>query len=189
MAHYVAKLFESSTPNAEVLGQTVMAFTSNIEADAVVPILPKYGLDDVQADVWYPHQSWLNVLRDISALPGGSSTLVAFGQKVVETAAMPPDIDSIPKILNTLNVIHHINLRNVSPEEGYAIEVLGDKHYLVYHNTSNPNDAIYGFIWGLVARYCSPAEDFLVRQIENTKSDEQPGSVFEVRWGTRGSLK
>jgi len=182
---HIAKLFEASAPDAEVLGQTVMAFRSNIEANAIAPLLAKYGLDHIEPEAWYLHQSWFNVLRDISLMPCGISMLSAFGRKVVETAVMPPNIDSIPKVLGMLNVIHHINLRNVSPEEGYAVEMLSDKHYLVYHNTGNPNDTIYGFISGLVERYKHPTDEVSVQIVENKKAVEKPGSVFEIKWKTR----
>jgi len=181
MTQYIATPFVAGTPEAIVLGQVVQAFAENLEADVVRPLLPKYGLDNIDPEKWYPHQSWMNVLRDLSEMPGGSNALVALGKKVVETAVMPPEIDSIPKILNALHAIHHLNLRNVPAEEGYTIEVVSEQVYRVIHNTPNPRDAIYGFIWGLAQRFRSPGEPFTVRIIES----EYPGGVFEVEWGNK----
>jgi hypothetical protein len=183
MARYIAKPFVAGTPEALVIGQTVQAFSSNLEADIILPLLPKYGLDNINPDKWYPHQSWMNVLRDLSTAPGGNMALVAFGKQVAQSAVMPPEIDSIPKVLELLHTIHHMNLRNVPAEEGYVIKQVGNQHYLVYHNTPNPLDAIYGFLWGLAARFKQPGERFVVRMIENPNPNEIPGAVYEIKWG------
>jgi hypothetical protein len=183
MAQYVAKPFVAGSPNALVLGQTVAAFSSNLHADQIAHILPKYGLDNIDPEKWYPHQSWMNVLKELSQGSNSDSALVAFGKEVVRTAVMPPELDSIPKVLHALHAIHHANLRNIPAEEGYQIEELGERHYLVYHNTPNPDTAIYGFLWGLMARFKHKDEIFVVRQIDNPKPDKKPGSVYEVKWG------
>lgn len=176
---YIAKPFVAGTPEALVLGQVVQAFLSNLEAHLIEPLLPKHGLDNIDPEKWYPHQAWLDTLKDLSEMPGGSTALVAFGKKVVETAAMPPEIDSIPKVLAALQAIHHLNLRNIPAEEGYWLEEKEDNVIHVYHNTPNPQDAIYGFLWGLAQRFRAPGERFVVKIIQT----EHPGGVFEVRWG------
>ncbi|MCU0476170.1 MAG: hypothetical protein MUC99_08700 [Anaerolineae bacterium] len=178
MTGYVAKAFVAGTPEAEVLGQVVQAFAQNLEAEVIEPILPKYGLDNIDPEKWYPHQSWMNVLRDLSETPGGSIALVAFGKKVVETAMMPPELDSIPKVLHALHTIHHLNLRNIPAEEGYRIEEVSERLYRVHLNTPNPLDAMYGFIWGLAQRFRAPGEPFTVRIVDDT----HPG-ILEVSWG------
>lgn len=176
---YIAKPFVAGTPEALVLGQVVQAFLSNLESYVIQPLLPKYGLENIDPEKWYPHQSWFNVLKELSEMPGGSTALVAFGKKVVETAVMPPEINSIPKILAALHAIHHMNLKNIPADEGYWLEEVEDQVIYVYHNTPNPPDAIYGFIWGLVQRFRAPGEAFMVRILPS----DHPGGVFEVRWG------
>lgn len=183
MGTYAAKPFVAGTPEAIVAGQTVSAFLDNLQAEEIAPILPKYGLENIDPDKWYPHQAWLDVLHEISTMDNASTNLVAFGKKVVQTAVMPPEIDSIPSVLNLLHTIHHLNLQNVPEEEGYAIEEVGPNHYHVYHNTPNPSDAIYGFLWGLVARYKAQNEVFIVREIRNPNPAQNPGTLFDVRWG------
>jgi hypothetical protein len=183
MTQYVAKPFVAGTPEALVLGQTVAAFSSNLQAEEIAHLLPKYGFDQIDPEKWYPHQNWMNLLQEISQITDGETSLVAFGKEVVRTAAMPPELDSIPKVLDALHAIHHINLRNIPEEEGYKIEHLGEGHALVYHNTPNPDTAIYGFLWGLAARFKAPNETFTVVQVPNPKPDEIPGTVFEVKWG------
>jgi len=185
MAPYKAVPFVAGAPNAEVIGQTVMAFAENFQADEIAPLLPKHGFATIDPDKWYLHQQWMDVLKELSTLPNATSNFVAFGRSVVEKAILPPEMDSIPKALNALHAIHHLNLRNVPEEEGYRIKVLGDTHYLVYHNTPNPDDGIYGFIWGMCARFKKPDEIFSVHVVENPNPDEEPGTIFDVTWGPR----
>jgi len=182
---YVAKPFVAGSPEALVIGQTVLAFSQNLEAEVIAPLLPKHGLGDVDPEKWYPHQAWMDVLKDVNDHFGGraSQAFVAFGKQVVENVVMPPEIQTIPDVLNALHAIHHLNLQNVPEDEGYVVEQLGDKHYMVYENTPNPSYAIYGFIWGLVARYCPDDEDFVVEIVDNPKPAETPGTAFEIQWG------
>src|SRR5215207_2565726 len=84
------------SPQSEISGRLVLAFTQNLHRDEMRPILLKYNLEPTDPDGWYPQQRLLDVFRDIQA--GNSNvaqTLVAIGMKGAETAAYPPEIDSI----------------------------------------------------------------------------------------------
>lgn len=181
---YVAEPFVAGTPEAEVVGQIVLAFAENLEADVVEPLLPKHGLGDIDPEAWYKHQQWFDVLKEVETNEGGqaSSTFVAFGRAAVEKAVMPPEIKTIPQVLNLLHDIHHMNLRNIPEEEGYTIEQVAPGHVLVLHNTPNPDDAIYGFLWGLASRFKGENESFRVTKVDNHAPDKCR-SVFEVKWG------
>jgi len=182
---HVAKAFIAGTPQAEVIGQTVLAFSENMQADIIAPLLPKHHLTQIDPKVWYPHQNWLNVLRDLEIQLGSrsSATFVAFGKEVVSTAVMPQAIKSIPDVLMALHDIHHLNLRNIPKDEGYGIEKRDEREYQVYHNTPNPDDVIYGFLWGLAARYKRLAEQFAVRRLSQNPRPEICRSTFLVTWG------
>lgn len=180
---YIAKPFVAGTPQAEVIGQAVIAFSENLVSDQIAPLLPKHGLEDVDPEAWYPHQSWMNVLKDIQDMPGASTAFVAFGRQVVKAAVMPPEMKTIPDVLNALHAIHHMNLRNIPEEEGYYIEQISPQHYRVHHNTPNPEDAIYGFIWGLAARFRGDGEEFSVRLLPDVETTHGR-SVYEVKWGS-----
>ena len=180
---YIAQPFVAGTPEAKVVGQVVQAFSENLAAERIAHLLPKHGLDNIDPEGWYPHQNWMNVLKDIAAEANDTeTTFVAFGRKVVETAVMPPEMKTIEDALQALHAIHHLNLRNIPEDEGYHLEKLGPKHYLVHHNTPNPDSAIYGFIWGMAARFVGAAESFKVTRRPDIQSDKGR-SVFEVKWG------
>jgi len=181
MTQYIATPFVAATPEAIILGKAVQAFAENLESDVVRPLLLKYGLDTIDPEKWYPCQALLNVLRDVSEMPGGSNALVAVGKKTVETAVMPPEVDSIPKMLNSLNTGYHLNLRNVPAEDVHPVEVVSERVYRVTSNTPFPLNYTYGLVWGFAQRFRSPGEPFTVRIIES----EYPGGVFEVEWGNK----
>lgn len=183
MSRYVAKPFIAGSPQAEVLGATMSAFLDNVESDVIRPILEKHNIPDLDPEGWYSHQLWMDILKDIQDTLGvqASTSFVAFGREVVRKAAMPDSLQTIPDVLNALHAIHHANLRNVPEEEGYFVEKIEDNLYHVYHNTPNPDDAIYGFIWGLAARFKKRYENFTVTRIDNDKP-EIARSLFEVKW-------
>ncbi|MGJ3237932.1 MAG: hypothetical protein ACFE0Q_04430 [Anaerolineae bacterium] len=185
MSQYVAVPFEAASPDVMVIGQTMQAFIENVQADVIKPILEKHEITEINAEAWYPHQLWMDILQDIDETLGGNAQMafVAFGRKVVEKAAMPLEINSIPAALNLLHTIHHMNLQNAPEDEGFIIEQISDKHYHVYENTPNPSDAMYGFIWGICARFRDGDEGFTVEIIANPKAESQPGTLFDVQWG------
>ncbi|MBE2269696.1 MAG: hypothetical protein IAE80_15780 [Anaerolinea sp.] len=183
MSKYAAKPYVAGSPDALVVGQIVQAFVDNLESSVIAPLLPKHGFASIDPDRWYPHQNWMDVLHDLSKLPDHSSAFVAFGKQAVANAVMPPEIDTIPKALNSLHAIHHLNLRNIPEDEGYVVKRISEQHYHVYQNTPNPDDAIYGFIWGMVARFRKPGEPFTVEIIPNPNPEEIPGTLYDVQWG------
>lgn len=190
MAPYVAKPFVAGTPEAIVIGQTMLAFLENIQVDSLRPILEKHNALDIDPEQWYPHQIWMDILKDVQIDLGegeASVTFVAFGRKVVETAVMPPELKTIPDVLHALHAIHHANLRNIPEEEGYIVVEKGPKHYIVYHNTPNPDDVIYGFLWGLAARFKAPEERFIVEAIEIDRLNIAR-SAFSIKWGSTDNL-
>ncbi len=184
MSSYVAKPFVAGTPEAEVIGQTMISFVNNLESSITRPVMEKHGLSEIDPEKWYPHQVWMDILKEIEDSMGAQSTMtfVAFGRQVVKNAVMPDAIQTIPDALNALHAIHHANLRNVPEDEGYKIKEVNENHYIVYHNTPNPDDAIYGFLWGMAARFVGDDELFIVERIENDRP-EIARSAFEVRWG------
>lgn len=181
---YLAKTFVAHSPQTEVLGQSLMSYIENTEADQLLPLLQKHELDHIDRDKWYSYQDWLTVLQELDAELGSAAsyTFVAIGRKAVETAALPPELSSIPQFLNMLNTIYHVNVRNSHPDEGYQLQQVGEQDYLIYHNGPTPNDLIYGFLWGIAARFKGPDEVFTLSEIEN----DRPTSAtvaYQLSWG------
>jgi hypothetical protein len=190
MSPYVAQPYVAGTPEAEVIGQTMISFAENMESDVIGPILDKHGLTTIDPDAWYSHQLWMDILKDIEDTlgPGQSqSAFIAFGRSVVENAVMPPEIQTIPDMLNALHAVHHANLRNIPEEEGYSLDQRGEQYYIVYHNTPNPDDAIYGFLWGLAGRFKDDDDIFVLERLPENDRPDIARSAFSLKWGTAGS--
>ncbi len=181
---YIAKPYVAGSPEAEVTGAAMIAFLDNLRSEAVAPILKKHNADKIKEDKWYPHQLWLDILKSLEDELGGavSEVFVAFGREVVATAVMPPEIQSVSDALNALHAIHHANLRNIPNEEGYFLDKVEDQKYIVYQNTPNPDDAIYGFLWALASRFKQEHEFFVVKPMARKEGAPYPGTPFEVRW-------
>src|SRR6516162_5140881 len=102
MAQFVA--FDS---HVEVLSDAVAAVVTAMGKDAE-PILAKYGLANVQAGEWYLQQNWLNVFKEVSQAINASVNLVSVGMRIPETAVFPPEINSIPSALHSIDVAYHM---------------------------------------------------------------------------------
>jgi hypothetical protein len=176
----IMKKLIALSPQSEISGRLVLAFTQNLHRDEIKPILRKYELEPTDADGWYPQQRLLDVFRDIEAgKTNVSQNLVAIGMKGAETAAYPPHIDSIKTAMLALPVIHELNHRNI-PNVGreYEVEILGDTHIRVTNHSPYPNDTLYGFIWEIVKRFKTPEGRFTMRVVDRQAED----ATFDIRW-------
>jgi len=185
MSHYVAQPYVSGSPNSEIQGVSMTSLIDNVEADMVAPLLAKHGLANPDLTSWHPFQTWLNVLKDLGNALGSSNAYIAIGRRAVENVILAPEVNSIPTVLPLLQIIYGVYIRNTPEGEGYFIEKKGETQYWMYHNTPHPDDLIYGYIWGLVARFKKPDEHFIVRILPNPHPEIHAGTVFEVKWGPK----
>lgn len=169
-----------STPNAEVLGESILAYMNCLEQDQIVPILTKYGLVDVDAHAWYPLQKMLDVLRDIQNQPDNvSASMVSIGVKVMEIATLPPELNTVGAVLSALGAVYHLHHRNVT-EEGWSAKEIGPGHMHIIHDSPYPADVAYGIVWSTVRRFRPRSTNFTVTRIEN--NDPDASEVYDVVW-------
>ncbi|MFN8527445.1 MAG: hypothetical protein U0670_02400 [Anaerolineae bacterium] len=173
--------FTASAPEAQVIGSTVLSYLNCIEQESIAPILARYVEGDVQPDVWYPHQTLLNVLRDIDKGDSNvSSSMVSIGVQIMDEGELPPTIRTIPDILNALGVVYHMYHRNVA-EPGWTAVPMGEHKIRLIHDSPYPNDLAYGIVWSSVRRFVPAGWQFRVLQSE----PEHPNDAvyFDVEWG------
>ena len=127
--------FKAINPNVEVNGQTVLSFINGLGAfrSTGIKILEECGIKDVEPDVWYLQQSWLEAFKHISEKIG-SSTLVLIGKSIPDNAQFPPEIDDIYKALSAIDIAYHMNHRLngkvlFDPSTGKMTEGIGHYHY------------------------------------------------------------
>jgi hypothetical protein len=174
------KKLTASKSNAEVLGKSILRYIESLNYEAVKPILKKHKLTDIQPDTWYPHQRILDLLRDIQDpkynVPG---SLEALGIKIMKMADLPPNVNSIPAMLNALGVLYGLHHRNFR-EMGWSARKIGPGHVQVTHDSPYPEDLAYGIVWGAVNRFRPCECSFMVAECENCGSDLP--QVFDVTW-------
>jgi len=170
----------ASKSNAEVHGQTILKYIESLGHEAISPILKKHKLTDVQPNAWYPHQRVLDLLRDIQDpkynVPGSLETL---GIKLMRMAELPPNVNSIPAILNALGILYGLQHRNFR-ETGWSARKIGPGHMRVTHDSPYPEDLAYGIVWGAVNRFRPGQSSFMVAEHENSGPDLP--QVFDVTW-------
>jgi len=178
--------FVTSTPQSEVLGQLFLMFFTNFVESEVRPLLRKHNLEQIEPEKWYPQQIMFDIFKEIHDKTANfSDNLVAVGMKAVEVAATPPGVGSVESALGMLQVVHDLNVRNGVAGEGFPVKILGKGLAHVTNHTPYPDDAFYGYLWGLVRRFVLPGRSFTVRSLTpdmGINSDES--TVFQVRWDT-----
>ncbi|GIK67046.1 MAG: hypothetical protein BroJett018_48400 [Chloroflexota bacterium] len=176
MPTYQPVLYQASSPAAEYSGQIAAAFTQNLRADVIKPLLKRHGLENVDPAAWYPQQQILDILRDIER-EFTFEELVAVGIKASELVPPPPMFHNIESVVQAANLLHQSACRNVQPDEGVFTEQIGERHYRLTFNLPSPPFAIYGVLYGLMRQVRKPNEDPRLVFIRR----ETP-AVIEVRW-------
>jgi hypothetical protein len=148
MAQYVAM-----SPNVEVNGETVFAVVAGMGTfrSIALEILAENGIEDPKPGIWYPQQKWLDAFKRISASLG-ANTLFAIGIKIPENAQFPPDIDTIEKALQSIDVAYHMNHRNGDIGE-YKFENAGLKSARMICRNPYPCAFDRGIITAMAKRF------------------------------------
>ena len=154
--------FVAFAPGVEVSGQSGLSI---IEGMAMVKpltleILKEHGLDNIDKDKWYPQQAWLNVYKAIFKR-FGPSTLYQIGSKVPENAIFPPDIDSLEKGLNSIDVAYHLNHRG-GDIGYYKLTSFGKNEAVMFCEDPYPCDFDRGIINTIVRRFIGTGSTFIV---------------------------
>lgn len=187
MSAYIATLFVAPSSESEVLGTTASSLVQNVRADHIQPILSKHGLEVIEADKWYPMQIVLDVFKDIvESRENVVEDLVAVGIKTVETAPLPPTVNSVESALVFIDQAAKLTSRHVPPEFGAPLRVVEAQHALVTNNIPYPNQLLYGYIWGLVNRVKAPDHIFSIQALPDEPAKP---TVFSVRWGLPDELE
>jgi hypothetical protein len=177
--------YTSFDPNVEVIGQNLLSFMQNVEADAIRPILEKHGLTKINPEQWYPMQQWLDVLSDLSQQSGAMFNMVAIGAAISETAIMPPEVEqmSLEQFLLLINDVYQMQHRNGDAGHVKA-ERLGAKHMCLEAYVPYPDDLEYGTAYGFARRFLPPQISFTVEYDPDTPRRELGGDItlIHIQW-------
>ncbi|MGF1506187.1 MAG: hypothetical protein GYB64_15130 [Chloroflexi bacterium] len=162
------KKYEATSPDVMVIGQAMLSVVSGM-LDEVEPILDRYGVSEIDPEVWYPQQLFLDMFKELEQATGGNVyNLVSIGMQILEKAAMPPDIHDIPSGLNALHAYYHMNVCNEDPERGWTVEERAEGVYDIVCTSPFPFDFEYGILYAMVRRFAPPGVDWTVEITERT---------------------
>jgi hypothetical protein len=177
--------YTSFDPKVEIIGQNVLSFIQNVEAEAMQPVLKKHGLLNIQPDTWYPLQDWLDVLSDLSAQSNAMFNMVAIGTAISETALIPPEVAAMPleQFLFIVDNVYQMQHRNGNPGH-IRTERVDDHHIKLTVQVPYPDDLEYGTTYGFVRRFLPKGTQFTVRYDPDVPRREHGGdaTIIHVSW-------
>ncbi|MBI5835974.1 MAG: hypothetical protein HZB25_01905 [Candidatus Eisenbacteria bacterium] len=127
-------------------------------------------------------QSWLDAFREI-AEKTGPATLRAIGRRIPDTAIWPPEVNSIPAALTSIDVAYHMNHRG-GEVGSYHFELLGARSGRVVCDNPYPCSFDLGIVERTVAKFAPPGTNPLVRHDPAASCRETGGTscTYLVEW-------
>jgi hypothetical protein len=183
--------FKAFAPRVEVLGEVLNAFIGGFPSEVLgigKMVLERHGIKDPHPGDFYPLQSLLDSMKDVSDKYSGQM-LFRIGFQIAGNAKLPPGIDSIEKALELIDTAYHMNHRG--GEIGHYLytstgfDGLLNRGKMLCHN---PYPCFFdlGVIEGFAKRF-KPADcrDVLVRHDESQPCRRQGGDscTYIVSWG------
>jgi hypothetical protein len=175
--------FVAFDPNVEVRGETMLSTIASL-GEQIRPVLAKHGLAVIEPEKWYPQQTWLDVLREVAAAKFNAMfDLVSIGMHIPENAAFPPDIDSIPAALASIDVAYHMNHRNGEIGE-YRFVGVNDKQIDMICRNPYPDDFDYGIIYSMARRFRTAGSHFVVRHDDHAPCRKKGADscTYHITW-------
>ncbi|PKL40814.1 MAG: hypothetical protein CVV44_04185 [Spirochaetae bacterium HGW-Spirochaetae-1] len=194
-------VFKVFQPGINVNGASIMSVIKGMGAFAksAQDILKDAGLSVVKddPDSWYPQQSWLDAFKVLSEKTG-QKTLYAIGLKIPESAQFPPQIDSVEKALDSIDIAYHMNHKNAAgqvmfdPQTGKLIEGIGHYRFqpgsepgkgIMICENPYPDEFDRGIIFAMAKRFAPGG--FVKVDYDESKPTRTKGSnstVFIVTW-------
>lgn len=168
--------YKASAPHAKYLGIYLRAFTDNLRADVVQPILEKYNIKEINPAEWMDAQVQLDMLYDIET-HCKLEELVAVGMKAGELFPLPPEIDTLDKFLELSPQMYQMGLRDTSPEEQVRVEYLDIRHYRLIFNLPFPPFVMYGTTYSVLKRVSRHNQYPIITVLETGTP-----FIFDIRW-------
>ena len=170
--------FIAFNPEAEIRGRVILMF-SRAMGDRGKTLLKKHGLADVQPDMWYSQQQWLDVLREVSlGTSGVMFDFMAVAKEISRNIPLPDDINSVEAVLFRESDVYKMNNRNCDGH--FTAELIEPGHMFVTVCNPYPKIMMYGIVWGLATRFEPNATVYY--HTNNPCTADNDCCVYDVRW-------
>ncbi len=146
-------------PNVEAIGQVMLAFINNLQAEEIEPVLKKHNLTDVDPESWYKAQQWLDVLNEL-----GSVDYVAIGLQTAQHVILPPGLENLTylQIMTKWDEIYQFQHRG-GDIGGLTVEQITPTHYRAEWKIIYPDDMAYGVAFGFARRFLPKGTVFTLK--------------------------
>ena len=192
MAQFIA--FEK---DIMVNGQTILAVVDALDKakakDIALEVLEENNLIDIDPDKWYRQDDWLNTFKTISD-EMGETILFFIGKSIIDSSEFPPEINTIEKGLNSIDVAFHMNHQKggmpmFNPENGkmqegighYTVTEIGENKIKMVCENPYPCDFDRGIITAMARKFEQLAEVKVERGTKGRKDGENSTS-YVISW-------
>jgi hypothetical protein len=176
------QLFRASSPQDEVAGDSILAFTNAMGAfrSRALQVLQAHGLPDPAAGTWYPLQSYLDALREIYQTRGPAMISVT-GRKLVEGHRFTEAFDGIAAALSSLDRDYHARHRGADVGS-YQVSETGPDEVTVIVRNPYPCEIDRAVVEALATRFRPRGSVVRVEHDGPCRHDGASACTLRVRW-------
>jgi len=178
--------YQAFDSQAEMTGMTASSFVKSIMHDDITAILTRHHLDNIDPQGWYPVQTVLDVLNEISEGENASSIFVSVGVAAAQLAlaALPPVMKgcTLQEFFSKYDAMWKSRHRN--GDAGFVhCEQVDENHLILCIKTPYPDDVFYGAIYGYVRFFCPKDKTFSISYDDQIPTRDAGGdeTVMHVR--------
>jgi hypothetical protein len=171
--------------NIEVYGQSVQALVNAMNALKLKAqrILATHGIEQLEAEKWYPMRSVLDSFDDILKQVGPFTTR-AIGQAIPKHAVFPPGINALEEALRSLDQAYRMNHRGTGFIGSYHYQSLGENTGRMVCSNPYPCEFDQGIIEALYDRF-PPKGSFRLRidhDASGCRAKGNPTCTYLLKW-------
>jgi len=182
MAHFIA--FDD---NVEVKGEAILSIVNAFvsKEEQMLQILDKHNIKDLQAEQWYKMTDYLASYEEIGNV-FGPATLFRIGTVIPENAEFPPDIDTLEKALNSIDIAYNMNHRN-GDIGYYKVNSFDEDSKRAVMECKNPYHSTFdrGLILAMLIKFMPKAStsfDVTLDKTKETRLDGGDSCTYNIKW-------
>lgn len=189
-------VYKVTNKNIKTSGDAINGFIQGLGdyKESGLEILTRHGIHNPKPGHWYSLEDYLKAFQELETT-FGHAALFSVGEKIPETAVLPPDFNSIDKGLELLNIAFHMNhsldgkTTMFDPATGkiqegignYVCKKINEGEAEITVNNAYPTSFDEGLIFGMAQRFNTAS---MVQLVEERSSRSKGGDadVYKVLW-------
>lgn len=179
--------YKAFGPDAEVRGQTLLAFQNALRSESLMPLLRRFGMAEIDPLEWYDQQQLCDMFNIIEQYVLGSELFhfIDIGMAVVNSIEIPEPFGSMPfpDINLAWGTVYKVHQRG--EDAGYVrVELAGPYHLRIEAMTPYPHNVNYGIHYGIAKRFLPDGTAFRVEfdsSIKDVFAATAP-TILHTRW-------